>query len=194
MPGTATLVALTIAASLSAWGARRDLQMPIWLTLTAFVGISTATSLSGGGALTPVAALALVCLLIAETDRRHNLIPDTFTLAVLALAFVMPFSDDTATRLIGAVALGTTFLLIRQACSALRGIEALGWGDVKLSLAMGAVLGPVYGFAAVAIAGVATLLAVVVRIRGGAVVLGVPFGIGLAAATSVLAILRAGVP
>lgn len=194
MPDAVALVALAITASLSAWGARRDLQMPIWLTLAAFACISAAAWLSGRGALAPTAALVLVCLLIAETDRRHNLIPDVFTLAVLALALVMPFGDDVATRLIGATALGTTFLLIRQACGAWRGVEALGWGDVKLAAAMGAVLGPIYGFAAVAIAGVATLLALAVRMRGGAVVLGAPFGIGLAAATSVIAILRASMP
>lgn len=190
----AALVALTLAASLSAWGARRDLQMPLSLTLAAFVCATAAATLVGSNSLAPIAALVLVCLLIAETDRRHTLIPDMFTLAIFALAFVMPFGDDIATRLIGAVALGGTFLLIRQACSAWRGVDALGWGDLKLATAMGAVLGPTYGFAAVAIAGVATLLAVTIRVRGGAIVVGAPFGIGLATATSVVAILRAGMP
>jgi leader peptidase (prepilin peptidase) / N-methyltransferase len=194
MPDTVALAALAIAASLSAWGARRDLQMPLWLTFAAFACATATATLTGGASLAPIAALVLVCLLIAETDRRHNLIPDVFTLALLALAFVMPFGDDIPTRLIGAVALGATFLLIRQACSTWRGVEALGWGDVKLAVVMGAVLGPIYGFAAVAIAGVATLLAVAVRMRGGAILLGAPFGIGLAAATSIMAILRVILP
>jgi leader peptidase (prepilin peptidase)/N-methyltransferase len=110
------------------------------------------------------------------------------------LALVMPFGDDIATKLIGATALGATFLLIRQACTAWRGVEALGWGDVKLAAAMGAVLGPIYGFAAVAIAGAATLVVVSVRTRGGAMAVGAPFGIGLATATAAVAIIRAVAP
>lgn len=194
MPDTVAIAAMTLAAALCAWGARRDLQLPIWQTLAAFACLITLTALTSASSFAPITALALVCLLIAETDRRHTLIPDAFTLAALALAPFMPFGDSFAMQLIGAAALGGTFLIIRQACSAWRGVEALGWGDVKFAAVMGAVLGPIYGFAAVGIAGVGTLAVVAARQRGGAAVLGAPFGIGLSSATAVVAIVRALAP
>jgi leader peptidase (prepilin peptidase)/N-methyltransferase len=194
MPDALALAAMTLAAALCAWGARRDLQAPIWQTLAIFACVMAVAAFTGSGRIAPIAALILVCLLVAETDRRHTLIPDVFTLAVLALAPFMPFGDGFAMQLIGAAALGGTFLIIRQACSAWRGVEALGWGDVKFAAAMGAVLGPIHGFAAVGIAGAGTLVVVAARQRGGAVVLGAPFGIGLASATAVVAIVRAIAP
>lgn len=194
MPSTIALIALAIAAALSAIGARRDLQLPVWQTIAAFVAITAAATLALGPAFAPVAGLLIVCVLIAETDRRHHLIPDLFTLAILTLAFAGPFGDDALTQLIGAATLGVTFFVIRQACTAWRGAEALGWGDVKLAAAMGAVLGPIHGFAAVAIAGAATLLVVSIRQRNGAIAIGAPFGIGLAAATVAVALLRAIAP
>lgn len=190
MPSLISITAMIAAALLCAWGARRDLQAPGWLTFAVFASASAATTILLGATFAPIASLLLVCALIVEADRRHHLIPDVFVLAVLALSFVMPFGDDAATRVLGTAALGGTFLLIRQACSAWRGMEALGWGDVKLAAVMGAVLGPIHGFAAVAIAGAATLLMVAARSRDGAAVLGAPFGIGLAAATAAMAVLR----
>lgn len=195
MPSAAAIAAMTIAALLCAAGARRDLQLPLWATLAAHVCAIGFVSFFLESTLAPLACHAITCLLIIETDRRHQLIPDTFTLAILAIAFVAPFGDSVQTRIFGATGLGLTFLLIRQTLTAMRGVEALGWGDVKLAVAMGAVLGPFYGFAAVAIAGAATLMVMVARARGaGVVALGAPFGIGLAAATAAVAIIRAALP
>lgn len=185
---------MTIAALLAAWGARRDLRLPIWLTLAAHACAAVAVSITFGPLFAPLACLTIACLLIIETDRRHQLIPDPLTLAVLVLAPVAPFGDGAPTRILGAVSLGLTFLLIRQTVTAMRGAEALGWGDVKFAVAMGALLGPFYGFAAVAVAGAATLVVMVAGARGGAVALGAPFGIGLAAATAAVAIIRAALP
>ena len=191
MLSAAALVTIAVAIVLCARGARRDLGVPMWLTVVAFGAASWATVLVAGAAYAPLAVLMLACVLILETDRRSQIIPDVFTASILALSFVMPFGDDVATRFIGALVLGAMFLVIRQACTTWRGVEALGWGDVKLAAAMGAVLGPSHGFAAVAIAGAATLLTVAVRMRGGAVVVGAPFGIGLAAATIAVSLARA---
>lgn len=195
MPATASIVVMCVSALLCAWGARRDLQAPPWVTLAAFAIAVAVTAWACGGAYAPLAALAITCALIVETDRRHHLIPDAFTLSVLALALVMPFGDAATTQMLGAVALGGTFLLIRQVGSAWRGMEALGWGDVKFAAAIGAVLGPIHGFGAVAIAGAATLLTVAVRSRNDATLaLGAPFGVGLAAATAAIAVIRALAP
>lgn len=194
MPIPVIFAVVAISMVLSSWAAQRDLQVPAYLTIAAFASAAAIAYAAFDVSFTPIAALTIACLLIAEVDRRHQLIPDLLTLAVFTLAFVMPFGDDAATRVIGAVALGATFLIIRQTCSVLRGVEALGLGDVKFAAAMGAVLGPIFGFVAVAVAGVATLLVVTARARGGAIAAGAPFGIGLATATATVAILRVVLP
>lgn len=190
MPSTASIAVMCVSALLCAWGAWRDLQAPIWATLAVIAAVVAVTASAFGSIYAPLASLAITCALIVEADRRHHLIPDALTLSVLALALAMPFGDPPTTQMLGAAALGATFLIIRQACSAWRGVEALGWGDVKLAATMGAALGPMHGFSAVAIAGVATLLTVVIRGRDGTIALGAPFGIGLAAATAIVAIIR----
>lgn len=189
------IIAVGIAAALSARASRDDLQLPVWLTITMFLAATVVVWFAIGWMFSPIAALAITCLLISETDRRHQLIPNLLVLAVLALALVMPFGDESLVRVLGVAALGLAFLLIRQICTALRGVEALGWGDVKLAAAMGAVLGPTFGFVAVALAGAATLIVLTVRMgAGGALATGAPFGIGLATATVAVAIFRAIAP
>ena len=190
MPAALSIAPVIVATLLCAWGAKRDLGLPIWLTLVTFAAATGAIVISVGPNFAPLAALALTCALIIETDRRLQIIPDAFTLSIAALAVATPFPDDNATRLLGALVLGATFLAVRQMCTARRGAEALGWGDVKLAAAMGAALGPVYGFAAVAIAGVATLATLGARMRDGAIAVGAPFGIGLAAATIAVSLIR----
>ncbi len=194
MLSAVALSVITIAGLLCTWAARRDLQLPGWATAAVYACATIFTVLAIGPTLTPLAGLTVACLLIIETDRRHQLIPDPLTLAVLLLALVAPFGDSAQTRVLGAASLGLSFLLIRQTLTTLRGVEALGWGDVKFAAAMGAMLGPFYGFAAVAVAGAATILVMVARARGGAVALGAPFGIGLAAATAAVAIIRVALP
>jgi prepilin signal peptidase PulO-like enzyme (type II secretory pathway) len=66
----------------------------------------------------------------------------------------------------------------------------MGLGDVKLATAMGALLGPVPGFTAVAIGGAATLVTLIARGGNQAIPQGAPFGVGLAAATMAVAIVR----
>lgn len=191
MIDTLSVITLTVVTLLTAWGARRDLQIPLWVTLCAFFVVVILSILTIGPAFASLGALILICLMIIETDRRHHLIPDAFTIALFALALVMPFDDDLQTQTLGAVTLGALFMATRYAFAARGGAEALGLGDVKLAAAIGAVLGPVHAFYAVFIAGLATILVVAVRNRGGVVSVGAPFGVGLAAATAAIAILRA---
>jgi prepilin signal peptidase PulO-like enzyme (type II secretory pathway) len=190
MHDATTLTLVALAALLCAWGARRDLRLPIAVTLGGFALAALSVSAVAGIAFAPIAALVLVCLFIAETDRRHHLIPDPMTLALLALALAMPFDDGALVQAFGGLCLGALFLTIRQICNSWRGGDTLGLGDVKLAGAMGAVLGPTHGFIAVAIAGMATIAVVAVRSRGEAAVAGAPFGIGLAAATAAVALIR----
>lgn len=190
MPDAYTFAAVTVAALLGAWAAKRDLQLRVSVTLALFATASLAVTISMGVAFLSLAALILICLFIVETDRRHQLIPDALVIAIVVLSFVAPFSDAIETRIFGALALGGTFFLLRFGGTKLRRVEALGLGDVKLAAAMGALLGPLYGFAAVAIAGLATIAVVGANMRGGVAVAGAPFGIGLAAATIAVSLIR----
>jgi len=194
MIDTFSAILLSLVALLTAWGARRDLEVPLWVSFCAFVTVTCVCMFTLGPASASLGALALVCLLIIETDRRHYLIPDALTLALLVLGFVLPFDDDLQTRALGAAALGGVFLATRQIFASRGGSEALGLGDVKLAGAIGGALGPVYGFYVVLIAGLATMLVVAIRVRGGALAVGAPFGVGLAAATAATALIRALAP
>lgn len=195
MADAALPIVIAAVAGLCALAAKRDLGLPHLVTLCAFtlvvVGATALINLQAA----PIAALCFACLLIAETDRRHALIPDMLTLAIALLCLTLPFGDALALQVSGAVLLGGVFLIIRQTCSAWRGIEALGWGDVKLAAAMGAVLGPTYGFTAVAIAGAATIpVALLARERALSAAPGAPFGVGLAAALAAVALVRTALP
>jgi leader peptidase (prepilin peptidase) / N-methyltransferase len=187
---TAHYFAVAIAAGLCAVGARRDLGAHPLVVLAIYCAVCSCAWLLFGTALALTAAVGMVCLLIIETDRRLNLIPDTLVLAMLALSIATPFAGSPASSLIGAVVLGLTFLVVRQVGAARYGREAMGLGDVKLATAMGALLGPVPGFAAVAIGGAATLVTLIARGGNQAIPQGAPFGVGLAAATMAVAIVR----
>jgi leader peptidase (prepilin peptidase) / N-methyltransferase len=192
------------AMLLAAFAARQDLQLKLRNGIPAMAAMTIA--MTALFALTPIAltpifphqaawfaALALCCGLIVEIDRRHHLIPDLLVLALAGLALTAPFAAAPFEELTGALLLGGLFLAVRAGFAHAGQGEALGLGDVKLALVMGALLGPQYGLLAVACAGAATLVIAAPRaMRGGASTLGAgaPFGVGLAAALALTAGLR----
>lgn len=187
------------ATMLAALAARQDLGLKLRLGIPAIAAVIISTTALL--ALTPIpphqaawfAALALCCGLIAEIDRRHSLIPDLLVLALAGLALTAPFAAAPLEQLVGALLLGGLFLAVRAGFARASQREALGLGDVKLALAMGALLGPQYGMLAVACAGAATLaVAAPLVLRAGASTTGAgaPFGVGLAAALALMAGLR----
>ena len=137
-----------------------------------------------------VAVIFVICVLIFEIDRRHHIIPNLLVAALLLLAVVNPFSLPLAGQLLGGVLLGALFYGVRTAF-ALRGKpDALGLGDVKLAVAMGALLGAADAVPGVAIASLATALVLILRRRSG--VRGAPLGIGLSAAIFTISLIQAG--
>jgi leader peptidase (prepilin peptidase)/N-methyltransferase len=99
--------------------------------------------LGGGFALAlALAAASLVLIAVLIIDARHQLIPDLYVLALLALAIVGPLATPPRDLILGALALGGLSGLIRWAFLRLRKIEGLGLGDVKLLAAIGALVGP----------------------------------------------------
>lgn len=181
-----------LAGMLCLAAARRELAATPLAIMIGASAVSAATALLvsfadvGFGVGAALALLALTCVLIAETDRRHHLIPDSLVAAVIVLAFVAPSSLAAIERVGAAALLGGMFFLVRKIGAGLRGAEVLGLGDVKLAAAMGAFLGLQPALVAVAAAGVATLLVVSLRSDARARA-GAPFGIGLSTALAVVA-------
>lgn len=94
-------------------------------------------------------AIASLLILIAAYDTRHTIIPDewAYGFALLALASIftlpraMPFVEALLAGPIAALPLAMLWLVSRG--------RWMGFGDVKLALGIGWLLGPVYGLAAV---------------------------------------------
>ncbi|ANP45721.1 A24 family peptidase [Candidatus Viadribacter manganicus] len=180
---------LIVASALCARAAKRDLVIPLWASLLA-CGLLVFAGALMGALYAALGLLVVICSFIIETDRRFQLIPDEFVLGLIAIAltFALAGADEA---LWGAGLIGFVFFAVRQTLSSLRGQEVMGWGDVKFAVAIGALLGPMHGFYAVAMAGAATSVFLVVRARTGALQAGAPFGIGLASATIIVAIAKA---
>lgn len=135
-----------------------------------------------------IAALAILCAAIVETDARLNLIPDTLVAPLFVIALVMPNALPLADKVVSALLLGLLFLAVRQCYEFWRKQEGLGLGDVKLAMAMGAVLGAERALIAVAAAAVITAGYVLWRMPKDD---GAPFGVGLASATAAAALVGA---
>jgi leader peptidase (prepilin peptidase) / N-methyltransferase len=91
-----------------------------------------------------LAASVVLVLAIVETDTRRLLIPNAATAGLIVIAIVSGFLGEGASvadRLSG-MALGLAmFWTVRVVFQRQLGREALGWGDVKLAGALGAMVG-----------------------------------------------------
>ncbi|MBB5959124.1 leader peptidase (prepilin peptidase)/N-methyltransferase [Saccharothrix tamanrassetensis] len=123
-------------------------------------------------------ALAWLGVMLATTDFRCRRLPDALTLPAYPLLGVLLWSAgaDLGRAVVGCLGLFALHLVVHLVAP-----SALGGGDVKLSGALGAVLGSVSWLAlpvGAALASAITLVVAVWRPSGG-----VPHGPGLAGAT-----------
>lgn len=90
-------------------------------------------------------ALLAALLAVALIDWEHMIIPDGISLGFLALGLLVSRIAGLGilNSLIGAVVGGGLLLVVAVAWEKLRGIEAMGGGDIKLMAAVGAFLGAV---------------------------------------------------
>jgi leader peptidase (prepilin peptidase)/N-methyltransferase len=135
-----------------------------------------------------------VLIIISFIDLDSFLLPDVYTVpgavaALLSAGFLLPLSWSDA--LIGAAAGGGGFWLIQKTYKALKGIEGLGSGDVKLMFLLGALLGwqtlPMMIFFA-SVSGLAVSLVFVLQKGSRGLQTAVPFGpfLSLGAMVSIL--------
>jgi len=134
-----------------------------------------------------VVVFAWVSLALALIDLEHQILPDVMTYPAIAFGLVFSYlggftflADAVAGALVGAVLPTAVILLYRW----LRGVDGMGWGDVKYLTAIGAVVGlhgclMVLVVAAVLGAAVGGVLIVTGRGSGKTAL---PFGTFLAAA------------
>jgi leader peptidase (prepilin peptidase)/N-methyltransferase len=156
----------------------------------------------------PLRALLLAAWLwtllgLALADLRYFRLPDGLTLAaaVLGLALALagdgsgwpPLADRAVHAMIGAVAGGGSFWLIRVGYRWQTGRDGMGWGDVKLMAALGLAMGLERLPIMVLLAALSALLMALLRAwRKGRPLnrLGrVPFGAALAMAAAVIALI-----
>ena len=123
-------------------------SLPLLPGILCFAGMMTGTWLAAGqfltGAAGPMALLFVwLCLLISASDILYHILPDQFIIAVALVGIVYALLDfeKAYLNLIGAIAGGGILLLIGIIGKLIFKAEAMGFGDVKLTAALGLVCG-----------------------------------------------------
>ena len=168
-------------------------RYPAVEALTGLVAVALWRGLGPSFAFAIAAVFSLMMIVLFFTDYDHQLLPDKVTLPGfglgLAAAWFNPFLGDPGWQRVVAgitgAALGSGILWgIGALYSRIRGVEAMGFGDVKMMALVGAFTGPagvaVTLFAA-SVVGAATGLALI-PLRGKTLQNALPFGCFLAPA------------
>jgi len=184
---------IVLRARCASCGAPIAWRYPAVEALTGVVGVALWRGWGPSWAFAIASLFALMMIVLFFTDYDHQLLPDLITLpgfAVgLAVAWYNPFLGDPGwPRVVASVtgaALGSGVLWgIGALYSRLRGVEAMGFGDVKMMALVGAFTGPagvaVTLFAA-SIVGAVTGL-VLIPLKGKTLQNALPFGCFLAPA------------
>lgn len=141
-------------------GRCRDCGVPIPLRYPLVEVLTGVIALFAAASSDPVivgtrAGFGVLLLLLAVIDWERLVLPDVLTLsgAALGLALAGPRADlDLFSAVAGAVLGAGLLLLLRVAWLWLRGVEAVGLGDVKLLLMVGTFLGPTPTLTAITLA------------------------------------------
>jgi len=88
-----------------------------------------------------LAAALMVLAAVTYSDIRYLVIPDLYSVALALLAFIGPLALDFWPAVFGGLISGGLLALVAWAWRQSTEIEGLGFGDVKLAAALGALLG-----------------------------------------------------
>lgn len=171
-----------IMAVIAVWVPRRllreiglsPLTLPVQLVLGMTVIAASLASalilptLQGAGSVASI-LLAGALVGIVYYDGRYQIIPDVLTTAVAISAGLTLWQDQQwLAHLVGAVICGGLMALVAWVWKKAKGLDGLGFGDVKLMAALGLLLGPERGMwvlSSAALAGAVWGLALQ-RVRG----------------------------
>jgi leader peptidase (prepilin peptidase)/N-methyltransferase len=125
-------------------GAWRSLRYPIVEVATAAIAVALYATATGPAALVLYEVLAAALVVVTVVDLDFQIIPDSITLPGIALGLVAgPLLGHIGIRdaIIGMAVGGGVIWGIGAAWSLLRGVEAMGLGDVKLLAMVGTIVG-----------------------------------------------------
>lgn len=131
------------------------------------------------------AFLVSACLALMAIDAEFQILPDAITLTGIAVGLALslaPGPPSPAASLLGVALGGGVLFLLGWVWEKLRGVEAMGLGDVKMLGMIGAFLGPWGVLLAVLFASVAGALVglALIGLRRGSLRMALPFGVFLA--------------
>ncbi len=89
-----------------------------------------------------LAAVGVLLTVVAILDAKALVVADLHVVGLLVLALAGPLAHAWPAALAGAVVGGGLLWGVRWAFQRVRGMEGLGLGDVKLMIALGALVGP----------------------------------------------------
>jgi leader peptidase (prepilin peptidase)/N-methyltransferase len=131
-----------------------------------------------------LALCAILLCAVVYADLTYLIIPDLYSAALFIAALAAPWRLPLVDALIGAAIAGALLFAVSWAWRRFAAVEGLGFGDVKLAAAIGALLGAQAGLLAISLsAGLAAVLVYGLRlVRGREVAPLVPYGAALALA------------
>jgi leader peptidase (prepilin peptidase)/N-methyltransferase len=172
--------------------ARISIQYPLVeaITMAAFVLLVQVFGLDS--ILIPRLLFACVLIVLFAIDLEHQILPNVITLPGIIVGFLCSFvwPPGLVSSLIGIAIGGGILWLIAEAWLKLRGIEGMGFGDVKMLAMVGAFLGwkmVVLTFVLSSLLG-GIVGIIVIASRRGKLATAVPFGTMLAAAAFVASV------
>lgn len=124
------------------WGVR--IKTRPWTVVLMLVFTAASLKLLAQGVLFAIPGIITLwlLLLIGIADRKYKIIPDQFVIALAVTAFgFIPFHETFRSQLAGALIGGGSILLMGVVGTLLFRKEAMGFGDVKLSAAIGLMTG-----------------------------------------------------
>ena len=184
---------IALRARCASCGARISARYPLVEALAGALALLLFRTYGATAAFALSSAFALALLVLFFTDLDHNLLPDVVTLPGFVLgtaaAWANPFLEGDAWRrtvlALAGAALGAGFLwAVGAIWQRLRGVEAMGLGDVKMMAMVGAFTGPrgvLFTLFAASVAGALVGVALI-PLRGRSLKDTLPFGCFLAPA------------